>query len=199
MIRKSVVLSLVLVFVFSACQQNDPVIPKPRTYPRVEYPERNYIDFEYQACPFQMPHPDYFHYQKDSTFYDQGVKTDCWFDLFCDQLKSNIHFSYVEIENQKHFDELVQDAFELADKHNVKASYRDEILIESSNKNVHGVLFEISGPVATPVQFYVTDSLRHFLRGSLYFEASVNRDSIAPIYNFVKEDLNQMLGGFSWK
>jgi len=67
------------------------------------------------------------------------------------------------------------------------------------DKKVYGLLFEIDGPVASPIQFFLTDSTTHFLRGSLYFKDVVNRDSIQPVFEFVKEDLEVFFESFTWK
>lgn len=190
---------LILVICFVACGGSDVYTPKPRVYPKINYPDRDYISFNQEDCPFTMPVPDYFRFQKDESFFKDNEKADCWFDLYSPDLNSYIYFSYVKVEDRKHFDQLVKDAFELADKHNVKASYRDEITFSTKQENVSGIIFEISGPVATPVQFFLTDSTQHFLRGSLYFKAKVNRDSILPVYQFVKTDLDSMLSGFTWQ
>ena len=87
----------------------------------------------------------------------------------------------------------------MVDKHNVKANYRSESIIENEDARLYGVLFEIDGPVAAPLQFYVTDSTSHFLRGSLYFNSQVNRDSVAPVYDFLKLDFERMMESFEWE
>ena len=107
--------------------------------------------------------------------------------------------SYVPITSRKHFDGLVSDAFEMADKHNIKASYRQESAISNPEGQIHGLIFEIDGPVATPLQFFVTDSTQHFLRASLYFKSAVNRDSIAPVYAYLKEDVYGMIESMEWR
>ena len=76
----------------------------------------------------------------------------------------------------------------MAGKHNVRAEFRKESIIEKPG-NVNGLLFEISGPVASAIQFYVTDSINHFFRASLYFESHVNPDSTAPVLTFMKQDI----------
>ena len=48
------------------------------------------------------------------------------------------------------------------------------------------------------MQFFLTDSVDHFIRGSLYFDVEIN-DSIMPINNFLKEDIRFMIETFEWK
>lgn len=195
---KKLLFVFLLVIIICSCRESTTLLPKPRTYPRVEYPEKSYTQFSNNACPFSMQIPTYSIYLKDSLKNEREKQFSCWFDLYYNSLNSYIHFSYVDFNSRAGFDELVKDAFEMADKHNVKASYRDEMRLSFPEKNVYGILFEIDGPVASPLQFFVTDSTKHFVRASLYFNDVVNRDSIQPVYEFVKEDIEVMLESFRW-
>ena len=190
---------ILIIVLFTACKDDDILIPKPRIYPKVVYPEKVYAPFENAACPFEMQIPDYFEFIKDDKQTGNEKKFKCWFDLYCQELNTYLHFSYVNFNTRSEFDGLVSDVFEMVDKHNIKASYRDEVRINKPDAKVHGLIFDIDGPVATPVQFYMTDSTQHFIRGSLYFKSKVNRDSIAPVYDFFKQDINELIGSFEWK
>lgn len=88
----------------------------------------------------------------------------------------------------------------MTDWHNKKATYIEEAPFAKSN-NVKGVLFTVEGPVASQLQFFITDSLEktHFFRGALYFNTRVRPDSIAPMYEFVRKDVERMLETFKWK
>jgi len=196
---KSAVLWSLIILSFLSCKDGSVLVPKPRTYPRIEFPEKTYVPFGKPECPFQMRIPEYGVYLLDSLKTEHEKGFDCWFDLYYNTLNTYIHFSYVAFNTRDHFDELVVDAFEMADKHNVKASYRDEMRLFFPDKKVYGLLFEIDGPVASPIQFFLTDSTTHFLRGSLYFKDVVNRDSIQPVFEFVKEDLEVFFESFTWK
>ena len=191
------VLSLLVCIILWSCSDTSPQLPKPRIYPHVIYPEKAYTLQTFGDCPFEMNIPRYFNVLQD-TFQDVNIKNRCWYDLYTPELNAYLHLSYIDVDNRKHFDNLVLDAFELADKHNIKANYRDEIVISEPENNVHGILFEIDGPVATPLQFFVTDSTKHFMRGSLYFKSQVNRDSIGPIYNFLRKDVVELIESYQW-
>ncbi len=184
---------------FTSCRNEHSGLPKPRIYPRVEYPIKTYVVLDNEECPFTMLVPSYSDYEKDTLKNKYEQKFSCWFDLHTSSLNAYMHFSYVPFENRTRFDELVKDAFEMADKHNIRAKYRDEFPLSYPEKRLYGLLFEIDGPVASPIQFYLTDSTQHFLRGSLYFNDIVNRDSIQPVYEFLKEDLEPMFGSFEWR
>lgn len=195
---KSIGILAVFLFLVS-CGTESIFSPKPRLYPRVDYPEKNIKTVDLDFCNFKFQFPDYGNPIQDSFYFDESIIDKCWFDIIIESLNGRVHCSYVPVENRAHFDELVNDAYELVVKHNVKANYRDEKIIRFPSSNVYGVQYEIDGQVASPLQFYLTDSTNHFIRGSLYFKDKVNADSIAPIYQFVKADIQEMISSFEWK
>lgn len=187
------------VFFISSC--DEPVFtPKPRGYPRVVYPEKSYQAFDVNYCQFTFDYPTYAVLEKDTSFFDEQPADPCWFDIYYPNFNCRIHCSYSSITGQASIDELKTDAFRLTDWHNKKATYIEDRPFRKSN-NVQGVLFEVEGPVASQVQFFVTDTLEqeHFLRCALYFYAPARPDSLAPIYDFLRQDLDRMIGTFSWK
>lgn len=188
----------IFLVILSSCDQDKIPLPKPRIYPKVIYPQKNIQKLEISSCPFEFERPAYFKYKADDKRLLEEKEFECWFDLHCEELNSNIHLSYIPISKTSPFDKLVYDAFNLVNKHNIKASSREEIKFSYENKKVHGLIFKIDGPVASPIQFFVTDSTKHFLRGSLYFNDIVNRDSIAPVYTFLEEDIMLLLKSINW-
>jgi gliding motility-associated lipoprotein GldD len=113
-------------------------------------------------------------------------------------LNASLYCSYYRITKDKSISALINDAFNIAGKHNIKANYRRETIIENKN-GVKGILFDIEGPVASPVQFYLTDDKNHFFRASLYFNSKVNPDSTAPVLSFIKTDIDTLISTFRWK
>lgn len=196
--NNDILIILTSIILFIACDNNSIDTPKPRMYPKVDYPERNYVDFSTEYCDIKFQYPDYFTIKQDEYFFDERPVDPCWFDLISEQLNCSLHCSYIPIENRAHFDELVNDVFKLASKHNQKANYRNDQVISNPASDVYGLIFELSGPVATPFQYFVTDSTDHFMRASIYFNSKVNPDSIAPVYQYVKKDLYQMIETFQW-
>jgi len=71
-------------------------------------------------------------------------------------------------------------------------------LIEDSNRNVFGVVYDIEGAAASPMQFFLMDSTSHFLRGALYFNHRPNPDSIAPVLEFIRADVMQLSQSLIW-
>ena len=196
--RLLIVLSVFGVVLTSGCDEEVPV-PKPRAYPRVIYPAKAYQPFDASYCAFTFDQPVYAKVEQDTTFFEGKPASDCWFNLTVPQLSAKIYCSYYDIHSRKDLDEYVADAFELTNKHNIKANYIDEIAIHRPADRVHGVVFEVEGAAASSYQFFLTDSTRHFLRGALYFDTQTRPDSLAPVIKFMKADLNRMVETLKWK
>jgi len=65
---------------------------------------------------------------------------------------------------------------------------------------VYGLIYDIKGSdAASSYQFYLTDSLSKFVRGALYFNLVPNNDSLSPVIDFLKVDLEHMITSFRWK
>jgi gliding motility-associated lipoprotein GldD len=183
---------LILLFMLCAfsCHHNE--IPKPRGYFRIEFPEKKYRPFD-SVCPFTFEYPAYGKIVKDT---DRNAEP-CWMNVEFKQYKSKIHLSYKSVN--KNISKFIEDAHTLAYKHSIKADAIDESLITDENRKVYGLLYEIRGNAASSVQFYVTDSLKNFLRGSLYFEVQPNKDSLSPAIDFFRKDILHLIETLKWK
>ncbi len=193
-------LSIVLMLTI-ACSEDRIPIPKPRMYPKVTYPERNYVSFDKNYCAFSFEYPDYMKFEKDSMLINQAAKHPCWFTMQLPSLYGSIHFTYTDIGgdsvDQKLFD-VLSDSYILSEKHNIKATGRTTEDFIDKDRNLYAITFSVDGDVASPYHFRLTDSLNHAVWASLYFNTKPNADSMAPIVAFVKEDLEKVINTFEW-
>lgn len=173
--------------------------PKPRGFPKIDFPEGTYQAFDQDFCNFTFEYPEYAEIQQDTVFFEDRPIDPCWFNIYIPAFDSHIYCSYYPIPNtaKKDFEALKRDAFGMASYHSKKANYIDEIRIQNPN-GADGFAFDIQGPAASPFQFYLSDSTSHFLRGALYFNTKARPDSMAPVYDFVKTDILKMLETFKW-
>ncbi|MES2620617.1 MAG: gliding motility lipoprotein GldD [Bacteroidota bacterium] len=186
-----------LSIVLSSCHGD--YVPKPKAYPRVDFPEKKYELFDPANCPFKFERPVYAKVQHDSTYFGQKLKNDqCWLNVYFPAQNGVLNLTYKEISDTMNLERLVEDAHKMAFKHTKKANYIDEIIIDNEH-GVGGILYDLGGDAASNVQFFLTDTNHHFIRGALYFYNQPNADSMAPVLSFVKEDLSQMLKTFEWK
>lgn len=186
----------VLLLAVAAC--NSDYTPKPRGYFKIDFPQKAYQTFNQPGYPYTFEYPVYGQVIKDTTFFDQKPENPYWININFPQFHGKIHISYKEIGRNK-FDSLVNDAFTLSYKqHTYKASAIEPQAFTTPN-GVEGVYFSLKGNTATANQFFATDSVKHFLRGALYFDATPNEDSLQPVNNFLKQDLQHLINTLQWK
>ncbi|PUZ28241.1 gliding motility lipoprotein GldD [Chitinophaga parva] len=188
--------ALLLVFL-AGCEQT--FTPKPRGYFKIKFPERKYQVFNEPGYPYTFEYPVYAKVVKDSLFFGEKAENPWWINLEFPSLNGKVYMSYKEIgKNGNSYEKLVNDAFKLTYKHTLKASSINEKPIHTPN-DVYGLFYDVEGDAASAKQFYATDSVHHFLRGALYFDATPNADSLAPVHQFLQEDMWHMVQTLKWR
>ncbi|MDR0711891.1 MAG: gliding motility lipoprotein GldD [Prevotellaceae bacterium] len=176
-----------IVILICACSGRQGV-PKPRGYYRIDLPEKHdYETFTIKGYPYAFDMSTY-----ATAMPNTGKGSEpYWLDVYYTDYNAIIYLSYKNVKNT--YAQLVEDAHTLVYKHTIKADAISEQRFESGNGKTFGYLYEIGGNAATNVQFYVTDSVKNFLRGSLYFNVHPNRDSLAPVIEFITEDIRRLM------
>ena len=187
---------IVVALSLSSCHGD--YMPRPKAYPRVHYPEKKYETYDPAACPFKFRKPVYAIIQQDTSFFGQRPTEPCWLNMTFPDFNGTINLTYKEITKTMTLDRLLDDAHKLSFKHTKKANYIDESLIVNKH-GVSGIFYNVGGDAATNIQFFLTDSTHHYIRGSLYFYNPPNADSMAPVLSFVKADIDTMISSFEWK
>lgn len=168
--------------------------PKPRGYFNIKFPEKKYQTYS-SNCPYTFDYPAYAKVLPDN----QRDSKPCWLDVAYPEFNGRIHLSYQPINSKAQFDQLVEDARTFAFKHTVKATAIDEGIISYPERKVYGIYYSIDGNTASSVQFFLTDSTKNYLRGALYFNEQPRLDSIQPVLDFVKKDIDVMIKSLKWK
>jgi gliding motility-associated lipoprotein GldD len=187
--RSVLVLFPLLVVLLTACGRN--YTPKEQGYFRIDFPEK-----EYQLLDTIFPYT--FEKAVYSAFVPvESADSDWNANIQYPALNGTLHLSYFPLNNN--LNALLEDNRRIVYQHTVKADAINERYYENFQNEVYGVLYEIKGNTASSVQFYATDSVQHFLRGSLYFNNVPNKDSLAPVIQFVKEDVLHLMETLAWK
>ncbi len=168
--------------------------PKPRGYFGIKFPEKKYQSYK-GSCPYSFDYPAYANVLPDT----QKEAKACWLDVSYPEFNGKIHLSYEGINSPAHFNQLVEDARTFAFKHTVKATAIDEGVIAYPDRKVYGTYYSIDGNTASSIQFFLTDSTKNYLRGALYFNEQPRQDSIQPVLDFIKKDIDVMIKSFKWK
>ncbi len=180
---------LVSLFIFGCSQDK---APKPLGYFRIDLPAHEYQQFD-TNYPFSFSYPVYCTAKPDKDRLSELY----WLNLEFRQFRASIHLSYKPITNN--LDTVIDDTHTLAWKHSIKADALSEHVYGDAKNDVYGVLYDIKGNTASAIQFYLTDSTRHFIRGALYFNVHPNKDSLSPVLNFIRSDINKFIESFRWK
>ncbi|MBQ9471425.1 MAG: gliding motility lipoprotein GldD [Bacteroidales bacterium] len=166
--------------------------PKPRGYYRIDFPEKHYRPYD-STYPFRCNLPVYASINPMGAA-EQGQQ---FLNIDIKRYNARIHLTYMDIHNN--LDLMIEDAFAMAYKHTQKADAIDEKTYIDEQKRVYGLLYDIKGNSASSVQFFLTDSLRHYIRGALYFNCRPNKDSLAPVVQFVRDDIVELMESWEWK
>jgi gliding motility-associated lipoprotein GldD len=185
-----------LLFLFTAC--NSDFVQKERGYFKIPLPQKKYQVFDKAGFPYTFEYPVYATVIPDSTFFGEKAENPYWINLSFPQFDGELHLSYKEIGKNK-LDTLVNDAFKMAYKQHTSIATGIKPLRFELPPNVSGIYFTLKGNAATANQFFATDSVRHFLRGALYFNAPPNEDSLRPVNNFLREDMQHLIGTLRWR
>lgn len=187
---------LLIISLFAACEQVPN--PRPKGYFKIDFPEHTYRVFDSTGYPYQFEYPQYARVVKDSVFFDDAPENPYWINVDFPDYKARLHISYKQIGTKQQLERLVEDAFKLTSKHTLKASSIEEEQVRLS-PNVQGFVFHVGGNAATGKQFFLTDSVKHFLRGALYFDVAPNADSLLPVSEFLYRDIEHLMKTLRWK
>jgi gliding motility-associated lipoprotein GldD len=191
--KNNLLLTLILAcLTLVSCGGDDEFSPKPKGYYRIDLPEKKYKSYD-NGCPFTFEYPSYARIVPDP----EKTAEPCWLNFEFPRFGATLHISYKEL----HADAMnyIKTSWDMVQKHIPKATAMTNEEVIEKNEKIYGLVFNIEGNAASPMQFYLTDSTKHFLRAALYFNAVPNQDSIKPVFDFIHADILHMIKTFRWK
>jgi gliding motility-associated lipoprotein GldD len=168
-------------------------VPKPDGHIRIDLPDKSYRLFDSLKFPYQFESPVYAQIVPDKASYGYEPY---WINMHL-PANATIHISYKRIKNN--LPELLDDTHNFVYRHVIKADAITETPFRNRERKMQGMLYEIGGDVASSVQFYATDSVRHFLRGALYFMETPDRAFLEPMINYYTTDIEHLIETLQWK
>ncbi len=182
---------------FTSCKEE--YTPKPSGYFQPDLPEHAYKKYENNVCPCTFEVPVYAEIEKENHFFDEKPEHPCWVNVNFPALNATIYLSYKDVRNRAYFEKVIEDSYRLTFKHSQKADFIDEEEINIPEHRVFGYQFDVGGDAASSTQFFITDSVRHYIRGALYFKSTPNVDSVLPVLDFLKKDMEHLISTLEWK
>jgi gliding motility-associated lipoprotein GldD len=191
---KNLILILSSLIIFTSCinDEDEIYIPKPKGYFRIDFPKKEYRVYD-SICPYSFEIPTYAFIDNDKHLNAEP----CWLNINFPKYNAKIHLSYKVISNN--LDTILNQSRDFVVKHQIKSTGIDEVVIIRDSAKVYGLVYDISGNSASNIQFYVTDSTHHFMRGALYFNSVPNIDSLKIVVDYLRTDILQMIKTFKWK
>lgn len=193
--KRTAIIAIIVIlgsFLFS-CGEGERPLPKPKGYFRIDLPEKDYVKVDtLQRYAFDIPSyalltPDPFAPEQKN-----------WVNVEIPRFKASIHLTHKDVKDN--LGDYLEDVHTMITKHLQKASGMNDSLIVNSEHRVFGMMIEMDGKgVATPLQFYLTDSTANFVRGALYFNFVPNNDSMQPVIDYLRQDIDRMINTFEWR
>ena len=176
-----------IIFLFASCA--DEQQPKPKAFLSMEYPAAEY-EILNRNCPYVFEKNKWANVEKPA------VAKNCWLNLNYELLNGTIFITYQPVHNN--LDSLLRDAQKLPLQHTIKADAIEGDIYTNPLHKTYGMFYEVTGNAASQAQFYLTDSVEHFLTGSVYFNAQPNYDSILPAAAYLKKDIRHLMETVEW-
>ncbi len=194
---------------------NSTYTSKKEGYYKIDFPKREYVKFDNASFPYSFEYPVYAQVVRDSTYFDSSLQNPYWININFPAFNGKIFISYKIIGGtsvykvksptgyrdsigKNTFQNMVNDSYNLTYKNDIKAYSIEDSIMHTPN-NITGIFFRLSGSVATAKQFFLSDTVRNFLRGALYFDATPNEDSLRPVNAFLQEDMMHLINTLKWR
>jgi len=192
LLAKALGYCIIIIFILIACETTS-YYPKPRGFHRIVLPKHTYK-------PIPEEYPYLFNISQgaiilpDTSTFSEPY----WIEVNYPKIKASISISYKKVLNYDSLMGYVNTSSRLTHKHNVRSSAITDYPIITP-KGYGGVISELSGDVPSYMQFWLTDSTNHFIRAALYFPYSQKADSLAPVIEYMKEDMFEIINSLQWR
>ena len=180
---------IITLFCLYSCNEES-IYPKPKSYLRIDFPEKEFYGI-IDTCSFKFNIPDYSLWIKKFKNYPECSKT-----IIFPDFKAEILCDYIILNDN--LLEIAEDFRKIVYEHSFKSSAIIERTWENKKKNIYALAYEIKGNTACNYAFTITDNNKHFFSGQLLFQAKPNYDSLKPIINFIKNDIEELIVSFQW-
>ena len=178
----------------TACGDNGET-PKPQAYLRIDMPPHKYAVCDTAALPFTFEMSNL-----ATVEWKKNMPRDKWFTITYPKYKGYVFMTYKAMHGPQELRARVDTSYKFVEAHFSFSSGIDENRFVDRDHNLSGTTYHLKGQnVASTYQFWVTDSNRHFLGGALYIDCTPNNDSLAPVLDYLQEDINHLIETIRWR
>ncbi len=189
-----VVVLLLCTMLLPSCRRDD-YTPKPKAYLRFDFPEKDYTLCDTVALPFSFERA-----VEAQLLIKKNTPYEKYIDILYPAYRGVVFLTYKPLCGLQDLAGQVDTSYSLLKMHFDYSSGVEEQRFVNPVERVYGTTYHIKGSnVASTYQFWLTDSTRHFLRGSLYLDHTPNNDSLAPVLAYLQHDLEHFIETLSWR
>ncbi|MBR4119597.1 MAG: hypothetical protein IKK64_05905 [Bacteroidales bacterium] len=170
-----------LMFVIFGCDKK--TAPKPIAYQHIENITTAYAPHNVNTFPLQFD-------ISDGAIAEDNKQNKGWINIKYPKYNATIYCSYIESND---IEKEIAKSRELVYVHSKHSSGITTLNYNDTTKRICAELYILNGNVATPLQFIATNNSSYIFRGALYFNTQVNTDSIAPIVEYLQNDIAQII------
>jgi len=188
--KRTLTIAVVLLLILSACNH---YTPKPRGYFRIDFAKPHYTMISLSDLPYS------FKVSQLATIELPPVDSSAnWLNIVYPTLHAKVYCSYLNVKGVA-FTKATDECRALVSKEAKKIDEVAEQSYVNDRAQVYGTIFLLDNESASPIQFMLTDSSQRLFRGALYYECPLNSDSLAPVTNYLRDNIRAMIESFKWK
>ena len=187
------VVGMIWILLLALCASCMEYTPKPSGYFRIEPPVPSYLPLPVEDLPYTFRLSKWAEVESPPAGNPAG-----WINPSYPQLNAKLYCSYFPVTPAT-LGRAGEECRALAVR---LAKYPDRIREQAYGNpeaSVYGSLFMLDGESASPLQFMLTDSVSRFFRGALYYDCALNADSLAPVTQYLAQDIVELVQSFKWK
>jgi gliding motility-associated lipoprotein GldD len=188
--RLAILIGILLLRVCLSCSE---YTPKPRGYLRIEPPAPSYRTLSLDELPYTFTISSLSEVELPPAGDPAG-----WINVSYPALGAKVYCSYLTIQPST-LGIAMEESRRLVARQSQNAHSITEQAYNNPEKRVYAYLYQLDGVSVSPIQFTLTDSTARFFRGSLLYDWRPNGDSIAPVTQYLKNDIIELIQSFNWK
>ena len=182
------------VMLFAGCGGGD-YTPKPTAFLRIDVPEHQYALADTAQLPFLFELDE----EAELTIKKETAR-EVWVDLNYPRWDGVVFLSYKHLLSADDLRGQTDTSSRLLESHYQFTSGIEEQQYTNPDERVYATTYHLKGNnVASTYQFWATDSTHHFLRGALYLNHAPNNDSLAPVLEYLQEDMDHLIETLRWR
>ena len=191
---RSVFLWICLAVLAAACSDSNET-PKPQAYLRIDMPPHAYSVCDTMALPFTFELSNLAEVQ-----WKKNLPRDKWFTIAYPKYKGYVFMTYKAMNGVRDLRAQIDTSYKFVEGHFSFSSGIDENKFVDREHRLSGTTYHLKGQnVASTYQFWVSDSNRHFIRGALYIDCTPNNDSLAPVLDYIQDDIDHLIESIRWR